>query len=331
MIETTLVLRTTLRLARNLRGIPFPPRLNDAQKAQLTEELCDNIGRALNFSVLRLTTLNQAQLYSLAEQQIIESEHAKSPQGKAVLQSREGDLFINVNCDNHLEILGFADGLQLKETWQRLREIDDLLERLFPYAFDDRFGFLAPSPEGIGTGLEASVILHLPALRENRSIVRTEDHLSRLGFTIRGCYGKSSEALGAFYQLSNRLTMGLSEEDVLDNLTAIAVQLAQQESVAEEALHGSELAAECMRRTGSTMMRLRTISLEDAISLLSDMRLCGSLGMCNPVPVWLLRMLLERIQPATLLNANLQCMSMQELDAKRAELMRKSIALSTIE
>lgn len=328
--ENELILRTTLRLSRNLRSIPFPLRLNDVQKTGLTEELCDTICRAMNVSVLPLNTLNQAQLYSLAEQQIIESEHARSPQGKAVLQSADGELYLNINCENHLELVAFGDGLQIDATYRRLREADDLLERLFPYAFDDRFGFLAPSPEGIGTGLEASVVLHLPALKENRSLMRTEDYLSRLGFSIRGCYGKGAEALGAFYLLTNRLTMGLSEEEALRNLSAIARQLALQEAAAEEALHGSELAEECMRRTGSTMMRLRSIALEDAIALLSDMRLCGSLGMCNPMPTRLLRMLLERIQPATLLNANLQCMSMQELDARRAELMRTSIALSDI-
>lgn len=330
MNDTSLIIRTMLRLSRNLRGIPFPHRLNDVQKAHLTEELCDKICRVLPLSVLRLSTLNQAQLYSLAERQIIGSEHAKSPQGKAVLKNDDDTFFIYINCDNHLEMLTFGDGPELTRTYQQLREADELLERLFPYAFDDRLGFLGPSPETIGTGLEAAMVLHLPALKENRTLRRTEEYLTRLGFSIRGCYGKGSEATGAFYQMSNRLTMGLAEDDVLQNLSAVVMQLARQEANAENALVGSELAEECMRRTGSTMMRLRSISLEDAIVLLSDMRLCGALEMCNPVPVALLRQLLDRIQPATLLNANLECMSMQELDARRAETIRTAIALSSI-
>ena len=330
MNDASLIIRTILRLSRNLRGLPFPHRLNDAQKMQLTEELCDKICRVLPLSVLRLSSLNQAQLYSLAERQIIGSEHAKSPQGKAVLKSADENFYININCGNHLEMLVFGEGPDLVQTYQQLREVDELLERLFPYAFDDRLGFLGPSPEHIGTGLEASMILHLPALKENRTLRRTEEYLTRLGFSVCGCYGKPTEALGAFYQLTNRLTMGLAEEKVLQNLSAVAMQLVRQEYSAEKELVGSELAAECMRRTCGTMMRLRSISLEDAIVLLSDMRLCGSLEMCNPVPAVLLRQLLECIQPATLLNANLECMSIQELDERRAELIRTAIALSSI-
>ncbi len=330
MNDASLIICTMLRLSRNLRGIPFPHRLNDAQKAHLTEELCDKICRVLPLSVLRLSTLNQAQLYSLAERQIIGSEHARSPQGKAVLKNADDTFFININCGDHLEMVTFGDSPELMGMYQRLRDADELLERLFPYAFDDRLGFLGPSTERVGTGLEASMVLHLPALKENRTLRRTEEYLTRLGFAVRSCYGKQNEALGAFYQMSNRLTMGLSEEDVLQNLSAVAMQLVRQEASAESALAGSELAAECMRRTGGTMMRLRSISLEDAIVLLSDMRLCGSLEMCNAVPTNLLRQLLERIQPATLLNANLECMSMQELDARRAETIRTAIALSAI-
>jgi protein arginine kinase len=330
MNDASLMIHTMLRLSRNLRGIPFPHRLNDVQKAQLTEELCGKISRVLPLSVLRLSTLNQAQLYSLAEHHIISPEHARSPHGKAVLKNEQNTFFININCDNHLELVAFGDSPDLMTTYRQLRETDELLERLFPYAFDDRLGFLVPSAENIGTALEASVMLHLPALKENRTLRRMEEYLTRLGFGIRGCYGKPAEAVGAFYRLSNRLTMGLPEEAVLKNLSAVAMQLARQEAHAENDLVGSELAEECMRRTGSTMMRLREISLDDAIVLLSDMRLCGSLEMCNPVPTGLLRQLLERIQPATLLNDNLQCMSMQELDARRAELIRTAIALSAI-
>ncbi|MBQ9081916.1 MAG: hypothetical protein IJY28_00265 [Clostridia bacterium] len=330
MNETPLIIRSALRLSRNLRGIPFPHRLNDVQKVRLTEELCDKICRVMPLSVLSLGTLNQAQLYSLAERQIIESEHAKTPQGKAVLQNEDASFCININCEHHLEIVAFGDGASLTDLYQQVRAADELLERLFPYAFDDRFGFLGPSPEGIGTGLDATIVLHLPALRENRTLLRTEEYLTRLGFAIRGCYGKGNEASGAFYQLSNRLTMGLTEEDVLRNLSAVALQLTRQEESAENALRGTELAAECMRRTGGVLMRLRSITLEEAIVLLSDLRLCGSLEMCNPVPTRLLRILLERIQPATLLNANLECMSIQELDTRRAELIRTSIALSSI-
>jgi protein arginine kinase len=330
MNDASLMIHTMLRLSRNLRGIPFPHRLNDVQKAQLTEELCGKISRVLPLSVLRLSTLNQAQLCSLAEHQIISPEHARSPHGEAVLKNEQNTFFININCDNHLELVAFGDSPDLMTTYRQLREADELLERLFPYAFDDRLGFLVPSAENIGTALEASVMLHLPALKENRTLRRMEEYLTRLGFGIRGCYGKPAEAVGAFYRLSNRLTMGLPEEAVLKNLSAVAMQLARQEAHAENDLVGSELAEECMRRTGSTMMRLREISLDDAIVLLSDMRLCGSLEMCNPVPTGLLRQLLERIQPATLLNDNLQCMSMQELDARRAELIRTAIALSAI-
>lgn len=327
-MDTSLIVKATLRMSRNLRGIPFPSRLNEIQKAQLTDELSETICRAMDFSVLSLNQLSQAQLYSLAEQQIIESEHAKSPHGKAVLFDKNHQIFININCDNHLELIYFDRLGQLKEAYEALHEIDIMLERLFPYAFDDEFGFLSSSLSSIGTGLEASICLHLPAIKENRGILRTGDYLSQLGLTLRGCYGAGNDALGAFYQLTNRLTLGISEETALDNLVSFARQLAHQERLAEEHLKGSEYAISCMRRAVSELLTSPGLTFDEAITIVSDLFLCSSLGMCSVHSTLKLCDLLDQIQPATLLNANLQCMSTQELDIRRAELLRSTLTLN---
>ncbi len=318
------MMHSAVRLSRNLRGIPFPQRLNDLQKARLTEELSESICHAVHTAPLDLSTVSQARLYSLAEQQIIDPEHAKSPQGKAVLCSSDGMVFIDLNCDNHLELVAHAKGDALHKAYARVRTLDETLERIFPYAFDDEFGFLSPFPTDIGTGMEATLYLHLPMLKENRRLLRMVEHLSRLGFLLHGSFGSGSEAKGAFYQLTNRVTLGLTETETLDNLSAIARQLVQQEADAEQELHRNGDFSEPMNRIAQ-LKQARAVSLDDGIQLLSDMRLCGALGLSPSLSDVDVDDLLYRIQPATLLSANLQCTSVQELDCIRADLLRTAL------
>ena len=171
----SLILCTVLRLSRKLQKLPFPQHLNDMQKMRLTEELCTVICQGTDFTPLYLHQLTQAQLYSLAERQIIDTDHAKSPAGKAVLCSPDGQLFVNLNCDNHIELVCFGAGDSFEAPYARVRRWDEQFEKRFLYVFDDEFGYLSPSPAGLGTGLEASVLMHLPLLKENNGIFRTAD------------------------------------------------------------------------------------------------------------------------------------------------------------
>lgn len=326
-MQNPLLLHTALRLSRNLRGIPFAPRLNDLQRAQLTEELCAKLQQLTGFTVLRLSSLTQGQLYSMAEQRILETEHAKSPQGKAVLCSPNGKIFINVNCNNHLELLYMQTETVPERAYEPLRVLDEQTERVFPYAFDDTFGYLAPSPSDIGTGLQATVLLHLPVIKENRGILRTSDYLSQLGFTLHSAFGTGNDAPGAFYLLTNRLTMGLTENNILENLSTFAMQLARQEHLAEEQLQGSERAGEIARRMVGVLHTADALTADEAIELLSDYRLCSAFGLCRPLPNDAFFRLLTQIQPATLLNANLNCMSVRELDCRRAAILHTTLPL----
>lgn len=318
----SLILCTVLRLSRNLQKLPFPQHLNDMQKMRLTEELCTVICQGTDFTPLYLHQLTQAQLYSLAERQIIDTDHAKSPAGKAVLCSPDGQLFVNLNCDDHIELVCFGAGDSFEAPYARVRRWDEQFEKRFLYAFDDEFGYLSPSPAGLGTGLEASVLMHLPLLKENNGIFRTADYMMRLGLLLHGRFGSGSDASGAFYLLTNRLSMGLSESESMENLIAMAKQLAIQEIHAEADYCKTPEAPLRAQKAVAQLCQAQTLSAEDGIELLSDLRLAARMGTFPDIPADRLCALLDAIQPTTLLNANLQCMSLQELDRLRADWLR---------
>lgn len=324
-----LILGTTLRLSRNLRKLPFPQHLNDIQKMQLTQELSNVIQQGTDFTPLYLNQLTQAQLYSLAERQIIDSDHAKSPNGKAVLCSPDQHLFVNLNCDNHIEIVCFGVGCSFESTYAEVRKWDEQFEKRFIYAFDDEFGYLSPSPAGLGTGLEASVLIHLPVLKENHGVFRTADFLLQMGFLLHGRYGNGNDAAGAFYSLTNRLSMGLSETESMENLSAITTQLARQEAQVETDYQRTEEAKIRAQKAVTFLCQADALSADDGIELLSDLRLAGAIGICPIIPAKKLCDLLDSIQPTTLLNANLQCMSVQELNHLRADWMRTQLHAAT--
>ena len=323
-----LILRTALRLSRNLQKLPFPQHLNDTQKMRLTEELSTVICQGTDFTPLFLHQLTQAQLYSLAERQIIDTDHAKSPAGKAVLCSPDGQLYVNLNCDDHIELVCFGAGDSFDAPYARVRRWDAQFEQRFLYAFDDEFGYLSPSPAGLGTGLEASVLLHLPLLEENNGIFRTADYLMRLGLLLHGRFGSGSDAAGAFYLLTNRLSMGLSESESMDNLTAMAAQLAHQETNAESDYCKTPEAQLRAQKAVARLCQAQTLSAEDGIALLSELRLAVQTGAFPAVPAAHICTLLDEIQPTTLLNANLQCMSLRELDRLRADWLRSQLRVA---
>lgn len=321
----SLILRTVLRVSRNLQKLPFPQHLNDAQKLRLTEELCTVICQGTDFVPLYLNQLTQAQLYSLAERQIIDTDHAKSPSGKAVLCSPDGRLYVNLNCDDHIEIVCFGAGDSFETPYARVRHWDEQFEQRFLYAFDDEFGYLSPSPAGLGTGLEASVLIHLPLLKENNGIFRTADYLMRMGLLLHGRFGSGNDAPGAFYLLTNRLSMGLSESESMENLVAMATQLVHQEIHAEEADRQTPEAQQRAQQAVARLCRVQALTAEEGIALLADLRLAAQTGCFPQIAPERLCDLLDAIQPTTLLNANLQCMSLQELDRLRADWLRAQL------
>ena len=228
------VVSTRVRLARNLKQYPFPARASASQREAVERQVKDALlsGNSIlskEFRFVPLENTTQEEAVSLVERHIVSPEFIADRRGKAVLISADESISIMVNEEDHLRIQVLREGFSLKEAAETADRIDTLLSENLDFAFDPELGYLTQCPTNLGTGLRASVMLHLPGLTESGAMPRIASNLSKLGLTIRGTYGEGSKSIGALYQLSNQITLGLSENEAIENLRSITVQLMEEE------------------------------------------------------------------------------------------------------
>ena len=234
--QSDIVVSTRIRLARNIGEYPFPNKLNTKSRMELNkvikEALESDNKYSLNFIEMR--TLARFEAASMAERHIISPEFASDSDGRALILSPEEDISIMLNEEDHIRLQVMKSGFALDEAYSVANDIDDMLGAKFDFAFDERIGFLTQCPTNLGTGMRASVMLHLPALTLSGQIHKLINTISKLGLTFRGAFGEGTNAVGDMYQLSNQITLGISEEFAIKNLKAITLQLCEQERNARE-------------------------------------------------------------------------------------------------
>ena len=321
------VVSTRVRLARNLRGYPFPIRLS-ADKAR---EIADKVGEALGDSGIKfhridLCSASDAMRVSLLERHLISPDFVKAKEGRAVFLSDDNSVSIMVNEEDHIRLQVILDGFEPDEAYRRADKLDDVLSRRLNYAFSDRLGYLTQCPTNLGTGMRASVMLHLPALDMSGAVHRIGANLSKLGLTIRGLYGESSRPVGAFFQLSNQVTLGISEKAAIDNLRNITNQLITQEMKARESILGNIEVGDKIARALGTLRSALIMDHSEAMSLLSLVRLGVSSKKLNTLSTDSIDKLIVEIQPASIMTRFGEDMEPRERDIKRAELIRERFA-----
>jgi len=331
--ESGVVISSRIRVARNLAGIPFPHLLNNSKAEDVIhavrlaveeKELVNNIG------VLELSLLSEL---SPVERQILVDKHLISPdllnnfERKAVVLREDEVISIMVNEEDHLRIQCLLSGLQLKEAWDLINRVDDGLEKTLDYAFSEQLGYLTACPTNVGTGMRASVMLHLPALGLVNQLKGVLNAIGKVGLTVRGLFGEGTEALGDLFQISNQITLGQSEEEIINNLIAVARQIISQEQASRRALHKDrkEFIEDRVYRAYGILKNAYILSYEEAMRLFSDLRLGMEMGLVSGIPAKLLNELMVRIRPAFLIKMAGQEMSAHQRDIFRAELIRKEI------
>ncbi len=225
--ESDIVISSRIRLARNLAAYPFTNRASSYQKAEIEAMLRERIAKLeldpklAYVSVPGLTVLDR-QL--LVERQLISRElaSAEGPRGVAVAPRESVSLMVNE--EDHLRLQVMRSGLSLDEAWQEIDRIDDLVEERVAYAFSEEFGYLTACPTNVGTGMRASVMLHLPALEYTKQIEKVFRALQKINLAVRGLYGEGSRASGDFYQISNQVTLGKSETTILAEIHGVIPQ-----------------------------------------------------------------------------------------------------------
>lgn len=325
-----IIISTRVRLARNLKDYPFPCKLSIQGRSKVSELVHTAITQSNSalqndFDYIKLGELSPAQSVSLVEKRLVSPEFISDTSGRALLLSKDNSLSIMINEEDHIRLQVIKNGLALEEAYDTADKLDTLLDENLEFAFDEKLGYLTQCPTNLGTGMRASVMLHLPALERSRAINRIAGSLSKLGLTIRGAHGEGTEPKGALYQLSNQVTLGISEKAAIENLKNIALQLASQEEQARERLCASIDVQDTVARSLGILRTALVISHEEALKLLSNVRMGVLSGQITGVNTDVIDGLMTQIEPATLSVTAGKQLSAHERDIERAKLIKSKI------
>lgn len=320
-----IVLSTRVRLARNIDDYPFPTRLTVADKKKVCETVRDALSfdGSDDFSYIEMTSLSRSQAISLAERHLISPEFTGSPEGRALLLTQDESISIMLCEEDHIRLQVMKSGLALHEAYDIADKIDNVLSTRLNFAFDERIGYLTQCPTNLGTAMRASVMLHLPALTRTGKLSSLASTVSKLGLVLRGAYGEGSKARGDIYQLSNQITLGITETAALDNLRAITLQLiAQERQTAAELLKNLREEDNIWRAKG-ILSNARLLSGDEFMELISLVRMGTVRGMFD-ISLETVNELIVNMQPATINAANSSDLSASERDCYRAEKVREA-------
>lgn len=326
----SVVISTRVRLARNLKDYPFPSRLSQQGAQKVIEKVKNaiensNSSIASDFSFIKLDNLTPAQGASLVERHLVSPEFISDTVGRALLLSRDNSISIMINEEDHIRLQVITDGLSLEQAYDTADRLDTLLDENLDFAFDEKLGYLTQCPTNLGTGMRASVMLHLPALEKSRAIGRIAGNLSKLGLTIRGAHGEGTEPKGAMYQLSNQVTLGISERAAVENLKNITEQLVAQEKQARERMCKSIDIQDTVSRSLGLLKSAIVMTHDEALKLLSNVRFGILSGQLTDVEIKTVDRLMTDVEPATLIVNSKKTLSAQERDIERAKLLRETL------
>src|SRR5215471_18279966 len=237
--ESDIVISSRIRLARNLAAFPFTNRASQHQKAEIETMLRERIAKLEldpRLDYINLVTLSPLDRQFLVERQLISRELAGADGPRGVALGPRETVSLMVNEEDHLRLQVMRSGFALDEAWQDIDRVDDLLEARVSYAFSEEFGYLTACPTNVGTGMRASVMLHLPALVWTKQIEKVFRALQKINLAVRGLYGEGSRASGDFYQISNQVTLGKAETQILNEIREVIPQIITYERQARQAM-----------------------------------------------------------------------------------------------
>lgn len=320
-----IVISSRIRLARNLSGTPFPNALKNKKdvcekiKNSIQQTVLMNEFKEYNFDEIKQSTKN-----ALAEEHLISIEMTDG-EHKCTLINNNKTTSLMIMEEDHIRLQVILGGYKLDEALTEADRIDDIMQESLDFAFDEELGFLTSCPTNTGTGLRASVMLHLPALSITKNISRITASAGKLGIAVRGFYGEGSEASGSFYQISNQITAGESESDIIKRVQNIVDRIINLEKQARENLMKNEETnfLEKLYRSYGILKYTHSISSLEAKTYLSDVLLGQNMGIIKEKGILSPMECIIRTEPAMLSGS--ENLSPQERDIKRAEIIRNNI------
>jgi protein arginine kinase len=292
------------------------------------EAILENITlTSQSFEFIPMNSLSVIDRQVMVEKHLVSPEMLQNVHSRGVFLNKAENISIMVNEEDHLRIQCLFTGMQLDEAWDSANKLDNVLEEKIAYAYSEDYGYLTSCPTNVGTGMRASVMIHLPALAITGYLNSLLSAVSKLGIAVRGLYGEGTEARGNVFQISNQITMGISEEETLENLKGIVKQIIDQERMARnKLLQESRLRLEDkLYRSYGIFKNARVMSSEEFMKLFSDVRLGINMGIIKDVSLETLNTLMIATQPANIMQRFGSNLSPEERDVKRAELIREKV------
>lgn len=328
--DDDIAISTRIRLARNFSETPFPIAGNqDAllQVRELAGQAILNSEALVDPMEFELPALSDTEKRLLLERRLISRDMLNPNPASVLLADRDESLAVMINEEDHLRIQALSPGFQLESVWQRINQFDDVLASRIPYAFDPRLGFLTSCPSNLGTGMRASVMLHLPGLVMAGQIAAVKQALGKLGLAVRGFYGEGSENFGNLFQISNQSTLGESEPQILERISSIVKQIIIHEKQSRQVLLDQKQSF-LLNQVGRAYGILRhgyMVSSEEALNSLSALRLGVDMKMFSSVDIHTVNELFLNVQPSHLQIAEHKELSQEERDTARATLIRETL------
>lgn len=325
--DADVVLSTRVRLARNLKGYPFPCAMDDEARAKvnrLVRDAVENGGSAIGgrFSCIDLSGLSKGELVSLVERHLISPEFAGNPKGRSMMLLDDESVSLMICEEDHLRLQVLEAGLALDKAFDMADKLDTLLSERLNFAASEQYGYLTACPTNLGTAMRASVMVHLPAMERTGALRFLSASIAKLGLTIRGMYGEGSGSKGAIYQISNQETLGVTERGTIEKLSGIIAQVIKLERDAREKLLAQPAEQDRVWRSLGLLRTARMISSEEFVELYSQLRLGVSSGQIQGLSLDTLSELFAKAQPATMMQESGRAMTPVERDSYRAQMVR---------
>jgi len=328
--ESDIVISSRIRLARNLAEFPFISRATQQDRTEIENTLRDRVLEVQESGELEYVNVNDLKVIDrqfLVERQLISREHAESEGARGVAIARNEQVSLMINEEDHLRIQVMHSGLDLQSAWEQIDQIDSLLAQTVNFAYHPKLGFLTACPTNVGTGLRVSVMLHLPALVITRQIDKVFRSLQKISLAVRGLYGEGSQAMGDFYQISNQITLGKKENDLVKQVGDIVPKLIEYERKARDFLvrESHENLHDKVARAYGILRTAQTISSEETMHLLSSVRMGVNLGLIEDLQIPLLNELFIHTQPAHLQKLRGVELDTADRNIERARYLRRHL------
>ena len=325
--ESDVVVSSRIRLARNIIEYPFETRCSKKENEEIVNKIkvLPSIGYGLK--ILKLKDMDDITKMSLVEKRLVSPDFVMNKNDiGAIAINEEENICIMINEEDHLRLQVFAPGFEIEELLKLMVEIDTKFGKALNYAYNDKYGYLTACPTNVGTGMRVSVMVHLPALTKTGNIQKVLHIINNFGMNIRGIYGEGSKAAGDMYQISNKQTLGVSEEEIINNMKIIVEKIIEQERLARKYLakHSIELEDKVYRSFG-IISNCKKISSEEAREILSDVKLGTDLGIIKELDDLKVKKLYLYTKPANLQKYLGEVNDNYERDIKCTEVIKNII------